>query len=65
MEALELFQEGRDHPQGTKVFDSRIHQSFGHQFISRVENSKLSVVHKTSIEDGLYEAGADYTTMPL
>ncbi len=65
MEAMELFQEGRNHPQGTKVFDSRIHQSFGHQFISQVENSRLNVVHKTSIEDGLYEAEADYTTMPL
>jgi branched-chain amino acid transport system substrate-binding protein len=65
MEALETFEEGRNHPQGTKVFDARIHQSFGHQFISRVEGTRLNVVHRTSIDDGLYEAEADYTTMPL
>jgi branched-chain amino acid transport system substrate-binding protein len=65
MEALETFEESRNHPQGSKVFDARIHQSFGHQFISRVEGSRLNVVHRTAIEDGLYEAEADYTTMPL
>ncbi len=65
MEALERFEEGREHPQGEKVFDARIHQSFGHQFISRVKDSRLEVVHRTAIEDGLYEAEADYTTMAL
>ena len=65
MEALESFEEGRNHPQGRKVFDARIHQCFGHQSISRVEDGRLNVVHRTSIEDGRYEAEADYTTMPL
>lgn len=65
MEAMESFEEGRNHPQGSKVFDARIHQCFGHQSISKVEGGRLNVVHRTSIEDGRYEAEADYTTMPL
>ena len=65
MEAMESFEEGRNHPQGRKVFDARIHQCFGHQSISKVEDGRLNVVHRTSIEDGRYEAEADYTTMPL
>ena len=65
MEAITDIPEGRDHPQGKKVFNGKIHQSFGHQYISKVENSRLNVVHTTSIEDGLYEPEADYTTMPL
>ena len=65
MEAITNIDEGRDHPQGKKVFDGRIHQSFGHQYISKVESGRLNVVHTTSIEDGMYEAEADYTKMPL
>ena len=64
-ESLQEFPEGRNHPQGDKVFNSRIHQSFGHQNISRVEGGRLNVVHRTSIEDGLYEPAADYTLMAL
>jgi hypothetical protein len=30
-----------------------------------VQDGRLSVVHTTSIEDGLYEAEADYTKMSL
>jgi branched-chain amino acid transport system substrate-binding protein len=47
------------------MFVGQIHQCFGQQFISRVENGKLKVVHRTTIEDGLYEPEADYTTQPL
>jgi branched-chain amino acid transport system substrate-binding protein len=65
VESLETFEEGREHPQGRKVFNPRIHQSFGHQNISKVEGGKLKPVHRTSIEDGLYEAEADYTKMAL
>ena len=65
MESLDRFDESRNHPQGTKVFNPQIHQSFGHQYISKVENSRLSVVYKTSIEEGLYETEADYTKMAL
>ena len=65
MESIEKFEEGRNHPQGSKIFVPQIHQSFGHQFISKVEQSRLNVVHKTSIEDGMYEPEADYTKMAL
>jgi branched-chain amino acid transport system substrate-binding protein len=43
----------------------RIHQGFGQQFISRVEGRKLTVVHKTAIEDSRYPPEADYTKQPL
>ncbi len=63
MESIESFAESREHPQGDKIFDARLHQCFGHQFISRVENSRLNVLHRTAIEDGLYEPEGDYTQM--
>lgn len=65
VEAMPAFAEGNDHPQGAKKFLGEIHQSFGHQYISKVEGGKLNVVHKTSIEDGMYEPEADYRTQPL
>ncbi|HWT31972.1 MAG TPA: ABC transporter substrate-binding protein [Propylenella sp.] len=64
-EAMTGFEEGREHPQGAKLFNGKIHQCFGHQNISKVEGGKLNVVHRTAIEDGMYEPEADYTTMPL
>ena len=64
-EALTGFAEGPEHPQGAKTFNGKIHQCFGSQNISKVEGGKLKVVHKTSIEDGLYEPEGDYTTQPL
>jgi branched-chain amino acid transport system substrate-binding protein len=64
-EAMTAFEEGREHPQGDKIFNGKIHQVFGHQNISKVEGGKLNVVHRTAIEDGIYEPEADYTTMPL
>ncbi len=64
-EAMTDFPESNEHPQGAKVFNGKIHQCFGHQSISRVEGGKLSVVHRTAIEDGMYEPEADYTTQPL
>ena len=43
-----------------------MNQSFGHQHISKVGgNGALEVVHKTSIEDGIYESDVDYTKMAL
>ncbi len=65
MESFQWFNEGNEHPQGPKKFVGRIHQSFGQQFISKVVNRKLEVVHRTSIEDSLYEPEADYTTQAL
>lgn len=64
-ESLTEFPESRNHPQGNKIFNGKIHQCFGIQHISRVEDSRLNVVHTTSIEDGLYEPEADYTQMDL
>lgn len=64
-EALTEFAEGPEHPQGSKVFNGKIHQCFGSQNISKLEGGRLNVVHKTSIEDGMYDPEADYTTMPL
>ena len=64
-EALTEFAEGPEHPQGKKVFNGKIHQVFGSQNISKLEGGRLNVVHKTTIEDGMYEPEADYTTQPL
>ena len=63
--ALKEFAEGPEHPQGPKTFNGKIHQCFGIQNISKVEGGKLKVVHKTKIEDGLYEPEGDYTTQAL
>lgn len=65
VEAMTGFEEGEDHPQGVKTFNGKTHQVFGIQNISKVEGGRLNVVHKTSIEDGLYPDEVDYTTQPL
>ncbi len=65
LENIQWFNEGNAHPQGHKKFVGKIHQSFAQQFISKVENKKLNVVHRTSIEDSMYEPEADYTTQAL
>ena len=65
VENMTTFKAGREHPQGDKLFNGKIHQVFGHQNISKVTNGKLVVSHRTSIEDGLYEPEADYTKMAL
>jgi len=65
VEAMASFDESNAYPQGTKTFIGKTHQSFGRQFISKVESGKLSVVHTTAIEDGLYDAAADYTSQAL
>ncbi len=65
LENTQWFNEGIAHPQGHKKFDGKLHQCFAQQFISKVENQKLNVVHRTSIEDSLYEPEADYTTKAL
>lgn len=65
MEAIQVLDEGRDHPQGMKMFNARSHQSYGRQFISQVSGGRLDVVHTTAIEDGLYDVTADYTKMAL
>ena len=61
-EAMTDLPAGPEHPQGAKVFNGKNHQVYGSQSISVVEDGKLNVVHRTTIEDGMYEAEADYTT---
>ncbi|HQY42954.1 MAG TPA: ABC transporter substrate-binding protein [Paracoccaceae bacterium] len=65
VEAMTVFEEGEDHPQGAKTFNGKTHQTFGIQNISKVEAGKLTVVHKTSIEDGMYPDEVDYTSQAL
>ncbi len=65
LENMHWFNEGIEHPQGHKLFNGKLHQAFAQQFISKVEDQKLKVVHRTSIEDSLYEPEADYTTQAL
>jgi len=66
MESLQKFDLGLSHPQGNKIFNPKLHQSFGHQHISKVSSGGvLDVVHTTSIEDGIYESDVDYTKMAL
>lgn len=64
-EVISELPESLAHPQGDKIFDGKVHQVFGRQNISLVENGTLKVVHRTSIEDGRYESDTDYTTQPL
>jgi len=65
LENFEWFNEGREHPQGHKKFVGELHQCFGQQFISKVENRRLKVVHRTGIEDSIYSTDVDYTKKPL
>ena len=65
LEGMTDFPEGPGHPQGAKKYNGKLHQCYGHQYISKVEKKKLIVVHKTKIEDSLYTADADYTKQPL
>ena len=60
IEAMTAFAASNEHPQGDKTFNGKTHQVFGHQFISKVADGKLDVVHRTSIEDGLYPDQVDY-----
>jgi branched-chain amino acid transport system substrate-binding protein len=62
VEAMSDLPHSDDHPQGAKRFNGKTHQTFGHQYISKVSNGKLVVEHTTSIEDGWYEDEVDYTT---
>ena len=64
-ESMSGFEEGNGHPQGRKIFLGKAHQGIGQNFISKVENQKLTTILKTEPEDGLYDAQADYTTQSL
>ena len=64
-ENITEFADGKEHPQGRKIFNGKAHQSFGHNFISVVENKRLKTVSKTEPEEAVYDAPADYTTQSL
>ena len=61
VEAMTDMPKSIEHPQGDKVFNGKTHQTFGKQYISKVGDGRLDVVHTASIEDGLYEDEVDYT----
>ena len=65
VEAMTDMPHSNEHPQGAKEFNGKTHQVFGHQYISRVENGKLVLVHTTSIEDTYYPDETDYTQQPF
>lgn len=65
MEAVKDMPYGNENVIGDMEFNGKTHQVFGPQFISKVENQRLNLVHKTSIEDGYYEDEVDYTKQAL
>lgn len=65
VENFEWFNEGNWHPQGPKRFVGALHQSYGQQFISKVEKRRLKIVHRTDIEDSMYPPEADYRKQPV
>ncbi len=65
LEGFQAFPEGIEHPQGPKRFVGRLHQVFGQQIISKVDRRRLTVLHRTAIEDSMYPPEADYTKQPL
>lgn len=65
VEAMSAMPESDDHPQGAKIFNGKTHQTFGHQYISKVTDGKLVLAHTTSIEDTFYEDEVDYTSQPF
>lgn len=61
VEAMSDMPHSHAHPQGAKRFNGKTHQTFAHQYISQVKDSKLVLAHTTSIEDTLYPDEVDYT----
>ncbi|MBK0326366.1 ABC transporter substrate-binding protein [Rhodobacteraceae bacterium F11138] len=62
VEAMRHMPLSDEHPQGAKLFNGKTHQVFGPQYISKVTDGKLLVVHTTSIEDTMYPDEVDYTS---
>lgn len=65
VEAMTDMPASTEHPQGPKRFNGKTHQVFGVQYLSKLQDGRLDVVHTTSIEDGLYPDEVDYTTHPF
>ena len=62
VEAMTTMDHSVAHPQGPKIFNGKTHQVFGQQYISKVNNGRMDLVHTASIEDTFYEDEVDYTT---
>jgi branched-chain amino acid transport system substrate-binding protein len=65
VEAMTDIPHSNAHPQGAKIFNGKTHQVFGHQYITKVVDGKLLLVHTTSIEDTFYPDEVDYSTQAL
>ncbi len=65
LESVTSFEESMAHPQGRKIFLGKAHQGIGQNFVSKVENRRLTTIFKTEPEDGLYEPAADYPSESL
>lgn len=65
VEAMTDMPHSNAHPQGAKIFNGKTHQVFGHQYITKVVDGKLLLVHTTSIEDTFYPDEVDYTSQAL
>ncbi|MGP1396007.1 MAG: ABC transporter substrate-binding protein [Inquilinaceae bacterium] len=65
VEAMTEMPQSNEHPQGPKLFNGKTHQVFGQQYISKVTDGKLIVVHTAGVEDTLYPDEVDYTTQPF
>ena len=65
VEAMTTMPHSHAHPQGAKEFNGKTHQVFGHQYITKVTNSKLILAHTTSIADTYYPDEVDYTSQPF
>ena len=63
VENMTSFAHSNAHPQGPKIFNGKTHQAFGRQYISKVNNGRMDVVHTAAIEETFYEDEVDYTTM--
>ena len=61
VESMSNMPLSQDHPQGAKIFNGKTHQTFGHQYITKMTNGKLVLAHTTSIEDTFYPDEVDYT----
>ena len=61
VEAMSDMPESQAHPQGAKIFNGKTHQTFGHQYITKVTDGRLVPAHSTSIEDTSYPDQTDYT----
>jgi len=62
VEAMTDMPHSIEHPQGAKLFNGKTHQTFGSQYISKVQEGGLVLQHTASIDDGMYEDEVDYTT---